>query len=264
MKKRNFLTTAVLAALVAAQMAMPVMAAKTNNKLDKIDDTQTDFTAGELKQSGHTTFGVIEADKVGSNQLSVEVPLYVTMAATSNTHDMIVPTLYEIKNTGKPVYGDDGHGNTVEVAGKIGVTAITTSTTGDNTWTITDAVSLVNSDSTNDQHKMSFSLGNHEITAADSTIYDDYTAVNNANSQFVTVDTNDQSNNTLVAINPNGGTLAPKIASTIASVDRSNGTGKTVGVVKVKYQFAALDENNKPITANTYVGDNKTDAGYDD
>lgn len=262
MKKRNFLTTAALAALVAAQMAMPVMAAKTNNKLDKIDNTQTDFTADELKQSGHTTFGVIEADKVGSNQLSVEVPLYVTMAATSRTHDMIVPTLYEIKNTGKPVYGDDGHGNTIEVAGKIGVTAITTSTTGDNTWSIVNAASLAASEDTTDQHKMSFSLGNHEITAVDSTIYDDYTTVDNVNSQFVKVNAADHNQNSLVAINPNGGTLAPKIASTIASVDRSNGSGKTVGVVKVKYQFAALDDNDKPITANTYVGDNKTDAGY--
>ena len=59
MKKRNFLTTAALAALVAAQMAMPVMAAKTNNKLDKIDTTK-DYTADDLKNNGHTTFGVIE------------------------------------------------------------------------------------------------------------------------------------------------------------------------------------------------------------
>ena len=256
MKKRNFLTTAALAALVAAQMAMPVMAAKTNNKLDKIDTTK-DYTADDLKNNGHTTFGAIEADKVGSNQLSVEVPLYVTMAATSNTHKMIVPTVYAIKNTGKPVYDNDGKVK----EGNIGVTAVTTSAVDNTSWSIADATSLSTSTQTTDQYKMSFSLGNHELNNLGDDIYTDYTKVTNVNSQFVNVDA--ANGNSLKPINADGGTIEPVIASTIASVDRSNGTGKTVGVVKVKYQFAALDNDNKPITANTYVGDNRTDAGYD-
>ncbi len=254
MKKMNFLTTAALAALVAAQMAMPIMAAQTNNKLDKIDQSN-DYTADDLKNYGHTQFGVIEADKVGSNQLSVEVPLYVTMAAVSNNSDMIVPTVYEIKNTGKPVYDTSG----ALKEGNIGVTAISTEAVKGSTWTIVPT----DQEAQNDAHNMTFSLGNHTLTAATSTVYSDYKAVDTANSQFVTVDDNDPNNNTLVPIEPKKDGLKPNITSKIKSTDRSTGIGKTVGVVKVKYEFAALDEHNKPITANTYVGDNRTDAGYD-
>lgn len=254
MKKRNYLTTAALAALVAAQMAMPVMAAETNNKLDK-KDTSTEYNADDLKNNGHTTFGVIEADKVGTNQLSVEVPLYVTMAATSNTTDMLVPTEYEIKNTGKAVYDDNG----AYKEGNIGVTKISTSAV-ENTWTIVAS----DADIQNDAKKMTFSLGNHTLTSADAGLYNDYKTVTNVNSQFVNVtDSNHPENNALKPIEPGKDKgLKPAIASKIASVDRSTGTGKTVGVVKVKYEFAALDADNKPITATTYVGDNRTDAGY--
>ena len=254
MKKRNFLTTAALAALVAAQMAMPIMAAETNNKLDK-KDTSTEYNADDLKNNGHTTFGVIEADKVGTNQLSVEVPLYVTMAATSNTTDMLVPTEYEIKNTGKAVYDDNG----VYKAGNIGVTKITTSAVENSTWTIVANDTDINGD----DKKMTFSLGNHALTSATGTVYDDYKSVTNANSQFVTVDDANNNNNTLKPILPGDTGLKPNIASKIASADRKTGTGKTVGVVKVKYEFAALDDKNNPITATTYVGDNRADAGYD-
>lgn len=254
MKKRNFLTTAALTALVAAQMAMPVMAAETNNKLDK-KDTSAEYSEADLKNNGHTTFGVIEADKVGTNQLSVEVPLYVTMAATSNTTDMLVPTEYKIKNTGKAVYDNQG----VYKAGKIGVTKITTSSVNNSTWTIVASNTEINGD----HKKMTFSLGNHALTSADSTVYDNYKSVSNVNSQFVEVDNDDNNNNTLKPIEPGDIGLKPNIASKIASVDRKSGTGKTVGVVKVKYEFAALDDANKPITATTYVGDNRADAGYD-
>ena len=253
MKKRNFLTTAALAALVAAQMAMPVMAAETNNKLDKKDNS-TEYNANDLKNNGHTTFGVIEADKVGTNQLSVEVPLYVTMAATSNTTDMLVPTEYEIKNTGKAVYDAQG----AYEAGNIGVTKITTSAVENSTWTIVAS----NSEIGDDAKKMTFSLGNHALTNATGTVYDNYKKVTNANSQFVTVDDANNNNNTLKPILPGDTGLKPNIASKIASKDRNNGSGKTVGVVRVKYEFAALDDTNNPITANTYVGDNRTDAGY--
>lgn len=250
MKKRNFLTTAALAALVAAQMAMPVMAAKTNNKLDKIDTT-TDYTANDLKNNGHTTFGVIEADKVGSNQLSVEVPLYVTMAAVSNTSDMIVPTVYEIKNTGKPVY--DATGTLKE--GNIGVTAIATEAVNGSTWTI-----VANEGAIDTEKKMTFSLGGITLNSAGADLYDSYKDVAATNEFVIKGATSDE--NTLVPIKPDD-TLTPTIASKIQNTNRANGTGKTVGVVKVKYQFAALDNDNKPITANTYVGDNRTDAGYD-
>lgn len=256
MKKRNFLTTATLAALVAAQMAMPVMAAETNNKLDK-KDTSAEYSADDLKNNGHTTFGVIEADKVGTNQLSVEVPLYVTMAAVSNKSDMLVPTEYEIKNTGKAVYDDQG----AYKEGNIGVTKITTSAVENSTWTIVANDTDINGD----EKKMTFSLGNHALTDATGTVYDNYKNVNNVNSQFVNVVNAGQlENNTLKPIEPGKDKgLKPTIASKIASTDRQNGTGKTVGVVKVKYEFAALDAENKPITATTYVGDSRNDAGYD-
>lgn len=250
MKKRNFLTTAALVAAVATQMAMPIMAAETNNKLDKID-TSTDYTADDLKNYGHTQFGVIEADKVGSNQLSVEVPLYVTMAAVSDTSDMIVPTVYAIKNTGKPVYAADGSVK----EGNIGVTAIATEAVQGSTWTIVADEGDIDTDK-----KMTFSLGGIALNSAGADLYDSYKDVAATNEFVIKGATADD--NTLVPIKPDD-TLEPTIASKIQNTSRANGTGKTVGVVKVKYQFAALDADDKPITANTYVGDNRTDAGYD-
>ena len=254
MKKRNFLTTAALAALVAAQMAMPVIAAETNNKLDKLDQS-TDYEEKDLKDNGHTTFGVVEGDIAASTQLSVEVPLYVTMAATSNSTEMIVPDEYRIKNTGKPVQNADGSTTT----GNIGITAITTSEVEGTTWTIVPSDAEIGQD----LKKMTFNLGNHAVTAADSTVYSDYTTVNNVNSQFVQTDGQTLANNSLKPIAPGSGKtdgLKVNLSSNIASNDRATGTGKTVGVVKVKYEFAALDKNNKPIRA-VYVGDNKADAG---
>ena len=254
MKKRNFLTTAALAALVAAQMAMPVMAAKTNNNLDKLDQS-TDYQETDLKSDGHTTFGVVEGEIAASNQLSVEVPLYVTMAATSNSTSMIVPTEYRIKNTGNPVQTAGG-----TTTGNIGVTAITTSEVNGSTWTIVANDGEVGTD----DKKMTFNLGNHAVTAKNSTVYSDYKTVDNVNSQFVTTDGQTLANNTLKPITPGTGDtdgLAVNISSNIASLDRKSGTGKTVGVVKVKYEFAALDSQNKPIQA-VYIGDKKSEAGY--
>lgn len=254
MKKRNFLTTAALAALVAAQMAMPVMAAKTNNNLDKLDQS-TDYQETDLKSDGHTTFGVVEGEIAASNQLSVEVPLYVTMAATSNSDKMIVPTEYRIKNTGNPVQNANG-----TTTGNIGVTAITTSGVTGSTWTIVANDHEIGGDA----KKMTFNLGNHAVTAKDSTVYNNYKIVNNVNSQFVTTDGQTLDNNSLKPIAPGSGDtdgLVVNISSDIANTDRKNGTGKTVGVVKVKYEFAALDSRNKPIQA-VYIGDKKSEAGY--
>lgn len=254
MKKRNFLTTAALAALVAAQMAMPVMAAKTNNNLDKLD-TSNDYQETDLKSDGHTTFGVVEGEIAASNQLSVEVPLYVTMAATSNSTSMIVPTEYRIKNTGKPVQTAGG-----TQTGNIGVTAITTSEVVGSPWTIVANDGAIG----DDDKKMTFNLGNHTVTEKNSTVYNDYKAVDNVNSQFVTTDGRTLDNNTLKPIAPGEGEtdgLAVNISSNIAGKERKNGSGKTVGVVKVKYEFAALDSQNKPIQA-VYIGDKKSEAGY--
>ena len=163
--------------------------------------------------------------------------------------------MYAIKNTGNPVYDSTG----TAIAGNIGVTAISTEAVDKSTWNIVASEPEVQ----NDDHNMTFSLGNHALTAATSTVYTDYKTVDTANSQFVKVDDNDHTNNTLVPIEPKKDGLKPIITSKIKSTSRSTGTGKTVGVVKVKYQFAALDVHNKPITANTYVGDNRTDAGYE-
>lgn len=83
MKKRNFLTTATLAALVAAQMAMPVMAQPATNK------PGTDQ---------HTTIGISEAKKKSAAQASFDVPLYLVVAAVENQEDIEKPDNYKIEN----------------------------------------------------------------------------------------------------------------------------------------------------------------------
>ena len=86
MKKRNFLTTAALAALVAAQMAMPIMAAPATNQIPAGSDQ-------------HTTIGIVEASSKSAAQASFDIPMYLVVAAVNNESVIEKPTNYGIKNT---------------------------------------------------------------------------------------------------------------------------------------------------------------------
>lgn len=99
--KKRVITIAV-AGLMVAQAAMPVMAAPTNNAMEKLDKDANAYTEKELMANGHTTFGVFESgSKVSDKQVSFEVPLYVTMAAVKGQNEMTLPSKgsYYIENT---------------------------------------------------------------------------------------------------------------------------------------------------------------------
>ena len=85
MMKKKFFASAALAAIIAAQAAMPAMAAYTADNNPYGDQ--------------HTTFGVRESDADAlPGQVSFQVPLYVTMVARKGQTKMDVPDNYKIQN----------------------------------------------------------------------------------------------------------------------------------------------------------------------
>ncbi len=95
-------------AMAAAMMVAPITASAeewqgpTGNGVGN-DEVHT----GDKAEFGHTTFSVIEA-KQNPNNVSFEVPLYVTMAAIDGETDLIVPENYSITNTSAKLVGAGG------------------------------------------------------------------------------------------------------------------------------------------------------------
>lgn len=247
MRKTNLtkrIITVAAAGLVVAQAAMPVMAAQTNNGMDKLDKSP-EYTADQLKANGHTTFGVFESKTaVVSGQVSFEVPLYVTMAATNGTDKMTLPKEgeYYIKNTAKNPTDEP-----------IGVVGLKTEALQGG-WTVVKATPA-------DKKEMTFKLGGYQFEKADNVFY----TPDNWKDKATTVTT---------FVNPTGGAgvnagqpgLVPitdkvtiPMESDIANVqDREN--TKTAGVFKVIYTVASVDKETNQPKANTYVGDNEETA----
>ena len=92
--KKRILATAVLTTAAVMQLMTTAMAKETSN-------SATDSRSDSYSNTAHTTFGVIETDQDVSGQVSFEVPLFVTMAATPGLHNMLLPTedQYYIENT---------------------------------------------------------------------------------------------------------------------------------------------------------------------
>lgn len=259
MKKKKLAASLLLAGALAAQAGMPALAAYTADNNPYGDQ--------------HTTFGVKETkEKNITNQVSFQIPLYVTVVAKNSDTEgkMGVPTNYIIKNT--------GNGDTT-----IGVTKVTAEHLG-STWNVVDNLTGIKT-----ENDMKFTIGgldvaqklekekatgdykfatsNLDTKGAKNVMFDvsnctddDRTKILTAaeHTQFVKDDNGTKKIYSLAKDEENNLKLSaegqPKVRT-----DNKN----TVAVFKVVYTVAALDKDGKPITSATpYAGEDATQAGY--
>ena len=275
--KKRILATAVLTTAAVMQLMTTAMAKETSN-------SATDSRSDEYTNTAHTTFGVIETDKDVSGQVSYEVPLFVTMAATPGRNHMLLPTedQYYIENTS----GDIKDADKVIETNPIGVTSVIVKGLPTNTWEIVGKKFTEADTSADDNHKMSFTIAEMDLvkTGAKSLknqfeqiLYDDTDSTTGwkklqVKNQFVNIGDYDVKGdqsvmaNSLVKIGRKDDRVNIKLDSTIAKLDeagrKNNGNTATTGLFKVQYTLAALDKNGQPKLAAVYAGDNWIDAGY--
>lgn len=286
---KRIVATALLTATAMMQLTTTALAAKTDN-------AATDNRSDSYNNTAHTTFGVIETDKDVSGQVSYEVPLYVTMAATPNRNNMLLPSKeqYYIENTSPDIV--DGK-NPIET-NPIGVTSLKVVGLDTNTWKIRkkkfEGEQGKGENVKDNNHIMTFSLGKIALGDDDHvwegkfehTLFDE--AMNGTGkasthwknlqtgNQFVIKDGWNNPNgagagqakleNSLAKIGKGAMRMNVELESTIANLtadERKNGGDtSTTGLFKVQYTLAALDENGQPKTAAVYAGDDWTLAGY--
>ena len=236
MKKRNFLTTAALAALVAAQMAMPIMAAPATNQIPAGSDQ-------------HTTIGIVEASSKSAAQASFDIPMYLVVAAVNNETVIEKPTNYGIKNT-----ATDKNANPIGVTKmQIENLAVYNDQDLDNSgW-----VSVGETGALNNKRQIKLQLG---------TLWMPDTSASGKN---VKVDVPIAEGSTFRDTDDNGGKVYKPIKQgefldlavngTVKSEARTD--GKASSQFKVTYTVSPLDKTtNKPLSA-VYVGDDKAEAG---
>ena len=257
MKKKKLAASLFLAGALAAQAAMPSLAAYTADNNPYGDQ--------------HTTFGVREsADTELKNQISFQVPLYVTVVAIkSDNGKMAVPTNYIIKNT--------GNGDTI-----IGVTKVTAEHLG-STWSVVDNTTtptatsmkfnLGGLDVAQKLTKKTDGTGNYEYSNSplakkgDKNVLFDVTSDTGRdkvlaaaeNSQFVKKNIN--KGNKVYPLAKNEENNLTLSAETLANEGRT--AKDTVAVFKVVYTVSALDAKGDPINSATpYAGEDAAQAGY--
>lgn len=288
---KRIVATALLTATAMMQLTTTALAAKTDN-------AATDNRSDSYNNTAHTTFGVIETDKDVSGQVSYEVPLYVTMAATPNRNNMLLPSKeqYYIENTSPDIV--DGK-NPIET-NPIGVTSLKVVGLDTNTWKIRkkkfEGKQGEGENVSTNNHLMTFSLGKIALGNDDKpwegkfeyTLFDesmDATGANPSTTHWKKVDATNQfvikdgwnnpngggegvaaKENSLAKIGKGAMRMNVELESTIANLtadERKNGGDtSTTGLFKVQYTLAALDENGQPKTAAVYAGDDWTLAGY--
>lgn len=262
MRKNKLAASLLLAGALATQVAMPALAAYTADNNPYGDQ--------------HTTFGVKESTETEiKNQISFQIPLYVTMVAVKGKDDagattkMAVPTNYTIRNT--------GNGDTT-----IGVTKVTAEHLGSG-WSVIDQVTTPQEDK-----QMHFSIGGLDVakkldkqaggqftytanalkTKGDKNVLFDATdaatraAVLTAaeDSQFVKKDV---AGNKIYPLGENEENKLALTAETKTKKDRTD--VDTVAVFKVVYTVSALNTNGDPVTtAAPYAGEDAAQAGYKD
>lgn len=262
MKKKKLAASLLLAGALAAQAGMPTLAAYTADNNPYGDQ--------------HTTFGVKETNETEiKNQISFQIPLYVTMVAvkSKDTQEtvtkMAVPTNYIIRNT--------GNGDTT-----IGVTKVTAEHLGSD-WSVIASPTTPTIDK-----QMRFTIGGLDVakkldeqgggtftytpnaltTKGDKNVLFDATDANKRakvleaaeNSQFVK---KEAAGNKIYPLGENEENKLTLTADTKANDART--ANNTVAVFKVVYTVSALGTDGNPITTATpYAGENAADAGYKD
>lgn len=238
MKKRNFLTTAALAALVAAQMAMPIMAAPATNQIPAGSDQ-------------HTTIGIVEASSVSAAQASFDVPLYLVVAAVSGQGNIQAPTNYKISN--KAATGGKSIGVTkmqIENLGEYNANSLATSA-----WAIVDGNN--GSPTINNQRQIALQLGSLWMPSTVDKAKNEKVAVTfGANTFFQGTD--DNSGKATYKPIEAGKDMDIPVNGQVQNTTRTD--GKATSQFKVTYTVSPLDDNNQPLSA-IYVGDDKKDAG---
>lgn len=104
MNKKKILTSLVLGTAMVSQVAVPVFAKTQTNETPNQEATGDN----EWKADSHTTIGISEIseedakeDNIDKTQnVTFEVPLYVTSAAVENEDSLRTPTTYDITNNG--------------------------------------------------------------------------------------------------------------------------------------------------------------------
>lgn len=236
MKKRNFLTTAALAALVATQMAMPIMAAPATNQIPAGSDQ-------------HTTIGIVEASSKSAAQASFDIPMYLVVAAVNDETVIEKPTNYGIKNTA-----------TDKNANPIGVTKMQIENLADYNDQNLDTsgwVSVGENGTISNKRQIKLQLGS--LWMPDTS----------ASGKNVKVDVPIEVGSTFRDADDNGDKVYKPIKQgefldlavngTVQSTARTD--GKASSQFKVTYTVSPLDKTtNKPLSA-VYVGDVKAEAG---
>lgn len=258
MKKKKLAASLLLAGALATQVAMPALAAYTADNNPYGDQ--------------HTTFGVKETKEANiQNQVSFQIPLYVTVVAKNSAVDgtMGVPTNYIIKNT--------GNGDTT-----IGVTKVTAEHLG-SSWNVVDNVTQLQNntdmkfkigglDVAQKQEKQDtgdykFATSNLNTKGAKNVMFDvsnctegDRTKILTAadNTQFVKNDNGVKKIYSLAKDEENNLTLSAEALPQMRTTDKN-----TVAVFKVVYTVSPLDKAGNPITnATPYAGEDAAQAGY--
>lgn len=236
MKKRNFLTTAALAALVATQMAMPIMAAPATNQIPAGSDQ-------------HTTIGIVEASSKSAAQASFDIPMYLVVAAVNNETVIEKPTNYGIKNT-----ATDKNANPIGVTKmQIENLAVYNDQDLDNSgW-----VSVGEMGALNNKRQIKLQLGS--LWMPDTSTSGKNVKVDVPIEVGSTFRAADDSGDKVYKPIKQGEFLDLTVNGTVKPEARTD--GKASSQFKVTYTVSPLDKTtNKPLSA-VYVGDDKTDAG---
>ena len=255
MRKNKVFATAAIAALAAAQMAMPAMAATTNNGKENLGDKNNAALTENLKNDGHTLFSVFETNKDVGGQVSFTVPLYVTMAAKDKATSMIVPDGYYIENNGEKPIGITGM--EVETFAKWKITKDTAPTKYDMTFSLNEkgkdeATSF----------KFPEQAQNTKVTLFDRTNWKNAGGTDGAGKDNILQGVENfffsaQNDYQKPGFKKIEGKMDLQMASTIKQDTRVD--SKTVPAFKVTYTLSELDNDGQPKTS-TYVGDDKGQA----
>lgn len=256
MRKNKVFATTVIAALAAAQLAMPAMAAETNNGKENLGDKNNTELTQNLKKDGHTLFSVFETDKDVSGQVSYTIPLYVTMAAKSEEADMITPDGYYIQNTSAD-----------PAKNPIGVSGITV-----DTYTKWEIIAKDKATAA-EKYQMTFTLTGKDATVATDPTAFDFPAIGKSEKKTIFSarnqkeiekltgenlffsETNQYTSKGLMPITD--AKLEMKMFAKTKNIARTDSA--TVPAFKVTYTISALDANGIP-KPSTYVGDDKDQA----
>lgn len=203
---------------------------------------------GELtddqEEYGHTTLSILYA-KQNPNNVSFEVPLYVTMAATGGKTSITMPTNYSIKNTSaKYVEGNDD------------IAAYDIAVVGINFTKLKGATYATVESAGTTAYEMLFSIGGVIMPAI------------NIESGEVSLDADMKantsvfySNNQFKAIPASGDVeLNIPLSATLGTAPYFDGNNTPVAQFKVCYTVGAMNASGD-VLGSVYAGDNKDAAG---